>query len=82
MEHISQCPKCGSDIKRVPAGVSKRTGKPYNAFLSCTNRECDYTARSNQPTTKSSSGQIIMEELAGINARLDKLIAYVVEKLK
>lgn len=27
-------------VKVVPGGVSKRTGKPYNAFLSCTERDC------------------------------------------
>ncbi len=27
-------------VKVVPAGVSKRTGAPYEAFLSCTERDC------------------------------------------
>lgn len=27
--------------KVVPAGVSSRTGKPYDAFLSCTERDCN-----------------------------------------
>ena len=39
MENI--CPKCGSEFKVVPAGVSKRTGKPYQAFTVCSNKECD-----------------------------------------
>lgn len=32
------CSSCGSFKKLVPAGVSKATGKPYNAFYSCPNR--------------------------------------------
>ena len=40
-----QCPKCQSDTKIVPAGISKKTDKPYDAFTSCTNRECGYTGK-------------------------------------
>ena len=29
------CPNCGQDMKLVPAGTSKKTGKSYNAFYSC-----------------------------------------------
>lgn len=39
---MTNCPKCGSLIKTVPAGVSKKTGKPYNAFQCCSSRECDW----------------------------------------
>ena len=46
---MEKCPKCGGETKLVPAGVSKKTGKEYNAFIGCKNRECDYT--SNLPKT-------------------------------
>jgi hypothetical protein len=36
------CPLCDGIIKTVPAGVSKRTGKPYKEFQVCSNRECGY----------------------------------------
>jgi len=39
------CPQCGNDLKLVPSGISKKTGKPYNSFYSCSAR-CGYT----QPT--------------------------------
>lgn len=41
----NQCPKCGRELKLVPAGISK-TGKPYGAFFSCTDptKTCRYTA--------------------------------------
>ena len=36
------CPACGGDIKEVPAGVSKRTGKSYEAFQICSNPVCGW----------------------------------------
>ena len=36
------CPICGNPIKSIPAGVSKKTGKPYKAFQVCSNNECQY----------------------------------------
>ena len=39
------CPKCGDKINHIPAGVSKKTGKPYGEFYACNNRECGYVWR-------------------------------------
>jgi hypothetical protein len=39
------CPKCGGEMKVVPAGTSKKTGKPYNAFYACKTWECGGTAK-------------------------------------
>ena len=36
------CEMCGSPIKEVPAGISRKTGKPYNAFKVCSNNECGF----------------------------------------
>ena len=33
-----KCQTCQSEMQQIPAGVSKKTGKPYNAFTSCPNR--------------------------------------------
>ena len=38
---ISGCPVHLKPWKLVPAGVSKRTGQGYNAFLACPERGCD-----------------------------------------
>lgn len=41
-------PFCATHQKEMvfrPAGVSKRTGKPYDAFYGCPERECKVTAR-------------------------------------
>jgi len=32
------CPICGTIKELIPAGISKRTGKPYDEFWSCPNR--------------------------------------------
>lgn len=35
---MPQCAICRSELKTIPAGTSKTTGKPYQAFLACPNR--------------------------------------------
>lgn len=37
------CEKCNQDMKLIPAGVSKKTQKPYDAFYSCQNKDCNFT---------------------------------------
>jgi len=37
------CPECGSPVKLIPAGISKkgpRQGQPYDAFFACQNDKC------------------------------------------
>jgi hypothetical protein len=40
-----KCPRCGGEVKVIPAGTSKKTGKPYAAFYSCKTWECGGTAK-------------------------------------
>ena len=47
------CPKCGADIKVVPAGISKKTGKPYNEFMACSVWECGWTDKITSKTSPS-----------------------------
>ena len=42
------CQICGSQKNQIPAGVSKKTGKSYNAFWACPNK-CNQT-QAPQPT--------------------------------
>lgn len=35
------CPIHHVAWKQIPAGVSKRTGRPYDAFLACPEKGCD-----------------------------------------
>jgi len=37
------CPICKSEIKEIPGGVSKRTGRKYRTFWVCSNKECSFT---------------------------------------
>jgi hypothetical protein len=32
---MDKCGGCGADMKTVPAGTSKKTGKAYNSFTAC-----------------------------------------------
>ena len=43
-------------MKLVPAGTSRKTGKPYNAFYSCPDRECGTTAKLDTPVRKFEAG--------------------------
>ena len=35
---MGNCQQCGQLLKTIPAGISKSTGKPYNAFVACPNK--------------------------------------------
>ncbi len=79
----TRCPKCDSAIKVVPSGISKRTGKPYSSFMSCTNRECEYTARlTDKP--QNTGEQMIIEGINNIivsQKEIWKLLAVIKNKL-
>jgi len=46
-----QCPTCQDEMRQVPAGVSKKTGKPYRAFFACDKQACKEAKKSNYNTT-------------------------------
>ena len=64
------CPRCGSPIKLVPAGISKKTGKPYNQFYACSNIKCDYVYRPSRerakPNQEYDQGEAIIQGLREI----------------
>jgi len=80
-------------MKLVPSGISKRTGKPYDAFYSCpNNRECGSKPISYGTSVKGTNFQkveskdnLLIDEIQTgfreVNERLDKLIEHVVTKL-
>jgi len=39
-----QCNIHGTEMKLVPSGISKKTGRRYNAFYACTDMTCKETA--------------------------------------
>ena len=40
-----KCPVCQGEVKLIPAGVSKRTGKSYDAFYGCETYGCKGTIK-------------------------------------
>ena len=65
------CPSCNSEMKLIPAGVSKKSGKPYQAFLSCPNRcaKPGYGAMTPNSPQNASGGQ-----MGALEAKLDRII--------
>lgn len=57
------CPIHGSEWKTIPAGVSKTTGKPYNAFQACPERGCKEKppkAHGSYPSTQTTPAPVIV----------------------
>lgn len=84
----TECPDCGSPIKHIPAGYSKKTKKPYNEFWACENPECKYTYSEKgtklKPVPRQESFIFLLEELQDfrkeINERLDNMGAWLAKK--
>ena len=58
MEQTKTCQKCGSqNIKLIPAGVSRKTKKPYDAFWKC--QECQFgeTVQNTKPKVGGQSAE-------------------------
>jgi len=74
-ENIKMCSMCGSLMKLIPAGVSKKTGKSYNSFWSCQNPNCKHTeslmGESKQMREPNWSPKIIKAEE---NAKIDQIL--------
>ena len=66
------CEVCGSLKKLIPAGISKISGKSYQAFYACPNK-CGKKGNSYQPKQETSSEAVveglraIYKEIAEIN---------------
>lgn len=73
-----QCPICESAVKHIPAGISKKTGKPYNEFWSCISMECSFTWRPQKKGTRArpqaeyDQGEKIIEGLRQIYKILEE----------
>ncbi len=90
---MTNCPVCGSELKTIPAGVSKKTGKPYQSFTACPNK-CKTSWNNpspqpqNSPTTKdsgTSGDMLILEEIQSLRKefkdRMTNLAQYLQSKL-
>ena len=77
------CQKCDTEMRLIPAGVSKKTNKPYSAFWTCDSRNggCGATARadSEAESQPQSFGEPYREKpgtdrLTVIEQKLDQII--------
>lgn len=73
------CNFCGATLKEIPAGVSKKTGKPYKAFTACPSG-CKQD-KPFVPEKKDDGMDFVLDELRNVNRRLDKMVEFLVEKL-
>jgi len=77
------CSKCGQPVRVVPAGVSKKTGKPYGSFYKC--EACQNSVQIGvqpaKPQYQPPQGQpiAINPQLTRIEAKLDTLITMLTE---
>lgn len=74
---MDTCIECGKPLRRIPAGVSKNTGKPYQAFWACPDRhkQGKPQQQASQPSTSDSGSRdtflAIFEELQEIRKILE-----------
>jgi len=69
---MAQCNKCGGNIKTIPAGVSKKTGRPYNEFSVC--EVCSTPHKENGGNKSSEALQIINDNILALHKKIDKLL--------
>lgn len=55
------CPVHNKEFKLIPAGVSKSTGRPYDAFYACPERSCKERPASESRKKPSAGGMDLSE---------------------
>ena len=74
----TNCSKCGGEMKHIPAGVSKKTGRPYGEFWIC--NSCNTSRRPEKGFKKAAElpDQLLTDEIIGrldkANKKLDQII--------
>ena len=88
-EKPNVCPFCQSALKHIPAGISKKTGKPYSEFWSCINKDCKFTwsAKKKVPYTPApkvtqSDNKEVVEQLKEVNKTLAEILEMVASIVK
>ena len=80
MPETRECDTCSSIVKHIPAGTSKKTGKPYNDFWVCSNDNCASRQRSTTQAPKAPSEPSSYE--GEVMQRLAKRLDSIDEKLE
>ncbi len=84
---MTNCQICGSELSLIPAGVSKKTGKPYNSFMACPNK-CKSPLNNTVPQTTGSrilptikeNDKEVLDELQAIHKTLKGLCEFLIDK--
>lgn len=73
---MSQCKVCGSPMKTIPPGISKKTGKPYNSFEACP-KGCQQPREWSKPVERPASEngfKIMADEFINLKIKIEELI--------
>lgn len=73
---MENCKICNSEMKLIPAGVSKATGKPYQSFMACPNKCRTPLNNTKAPNPYSVEFNAIRGQFEDLNKRLDSLADY------
>ena len=75
------CPICGETMVLRPPGVSKKTGKPYDAFMSCPNyAKHPAKVQGSFGGSQSNTGnEEVLSALRKVYAKLEEINALVVD---
>jgi len=65
-----KCETCGAPINHIPAGISRKTGKPYKEFWSCSQR-CGFSWR--LPSRQDQNHEEIIEALRKLWLKLEEI---------
>lgn len=66
-----QCTECNKELRQVPAGVSRNTGKPYKAFWACPDRHKQEPQQEQPQQPQNGSKNAALEMIY----RLDEILA-------
>lgn len=77
-KETKNCIKCGVPGEVIPAGTSKKTGKPYASFMKC--KECGWSHQLGEKPKSSvdegsGAGREIVALLREISGKLSDLLA-------
>ncbi|MEA3249652.1 MAG: hypothetical protein U9Q03_04845 [Patescibacteria group bacterium] len=82
--NIKICERCDREMRLIPAGVSKKTNKPYMAFWTCDKRNggCGETARAEGEAAQSApipaeAQPISQDRLISIEQKLDEILSLI-----
>ena len=69
---MDKCPIHGTEWRVIPAGVSKKTGKPYGEFKVCEDRDCKEkpAVRENLPTV---GNEEVMDAMRKLYIKVDRI---------